>query len=100
MNVIALTATATKATKDTIFEVLMMDNPHVVFESPNKENVAYSVQYMPKDADLEHYFDWLVEELRVKKEHCDRTIVYCQTIKQCGVLYATLKGMLGRYIYI
>lgn len=68
MNVIALTATATKATRDTIFEVLMMDNPHVVFESPNKENVAYSVQYMPKDADLEHYFDWLVEELRVKKE--------------------------------
>lgn len=98
---IALTATATKATRQSIFEVLMMANPHVIYESPNKNNIAYAVEYMPTmDADLDHYFGWLGEELREKKELCDRTIIYCQTIKQCGLVYATLKGMLGKDIYV
>jgi ATP-dependent DNA helicase RecQ len=92
---IALTATATKSTRETIFAVLLMDKPCVIFESPNKDNIAYVVEYMSRDEDLEHYFSWLVEELREKKEHCDRTIIYCQTIKQCGLLYATLKAVLG-----
>ena len=56
MHTIALTATATKATRETIFDVLLMDNPYVIFESPNKDNIAYVVEYMPKDVDLEHYF--------------------------------------------
>jgi len=92
---IALTATATKETRDTIFEILMMNNPKVIRESVNKENVAYTVEYLAKDADLDHYFGWLADELTVKKEQCDRTIVYCQTIKQCSLIYSTLKGMLG-----
>lgn len=92
---IALTATATKSTRETIFDVLLMDNPYVIFESPNKDNIAYVVEYMARDADLEHYFGWLVDELRERKELCDRTIIYCQTIKQCGLLYATFKAMLG-----
>ena len=95
VHMIALTATATKTTRETIFDVLLMDNPCVIFESPNKDNIAYVVEYMPKDVDLEHYFAWLIEELREKKELCDRTILYCQTIKQCGLLYATIRAMLG-----
>lgn len=79
----------------------MMANPHVIYESPNKNNIAYAVEYMPTmDADLDHYFGWLGEELREKKELCDRTIIYCQTIKQYGLVYATLKGMLGKDIYV
>jgi len=61
VNMMALTATATKATRDAIFDVLMMDNPYSIFESPHKENVSYVVEYMPRDADMEHYFGWLVE---------------------------------------
>jgi ATP-dependent DNA helicase RecQ len=71
VHIIALTATATKSTRETIFAVLLMDNPCVIFESPNKDNIAYVVEYMSRDEDLEHYFSWLVEELREKKEHCD-----------------------------
>jgi len=62
--------------------------------------VSYVVEYMPRDADLEHYFGWLVEELRSKKKDCERTIVYCQTIKQWALLYATFKGMLANDMYI
>lgn len=62
-RMIALTATAIKLTKDTILNVLLMENPYEIKESPNKSNVTYSVEYMPKDSDHELYFGWLVDEL-------------------------------------
>jgi superfamily II DNA helicase RecQ len=88
----ALTATATKATRDVIFNVLNMKSPHVIYESPNKGNITYSVQYMPNNIDLEQYFGWLAKELIERKVSCDRTIIYCQTIKQCGIIYGIMKG--------
>lgn len=48
----------------------------MIFESPNKKNVAYIVNDMPKDADLDQYFGWLVDELGSKKELCKQTIIY------------------------
>lgn len=74
----------------------MMRHPKIIFESPNKGNVAYSVEYMNKDYELEYYFEWLADELKENKENCKRTIIYCQTIKQCSVLYGTMKGMVGK----
>ena len=97
--IIALTATATKLTKDTILNVLLMDNPHEIKDSPNKLNLTYIVECMHKDTDLEFYFGWLVDELKTKQVSCERTIIYCQTIKQCGVVYGTVKGMLGHHMY-
>ena len=97
---IALTATATKLTKDTILNVLLIENPYEIKESPNKSNVTYSVEYMPKDSDHELYFGWLADELIKTQSLCERTIIYCQTIKQCGIIYATIKGMLGNHMYV
>ena len=97
---VALTATATKLTKETILSVLLMENPDEIKESPNKLNVTYVVECMKKDSDHEVYFGWLVDELRRKQASSPRTIVYCQTIKQCGVIYATIKGMLGNDMHL
>ena len=55
---------------------------------------------MKKDSDHEMYFDWLVDELRSKQASSPRTIIYCQTMKQCGIIYATIKGMLGKDMYL
>ena len=83
-KVIALTATATSLTRKTVMDVLLMDNPHVIFESPGKHNVAYSVYYIPEDKSLEDYFHWLGDELMTHiKSSATRTVTYCQTIKQC-----------------
>jgi len=79
---VALTATATKLTEDTIKK-----NPLDIKESPNKVNLTYSVIKMNKDCHLELFFEWLVEDIRTLKDKCDRTIIYCQTITQCGVIY-------------
>lgn len=97
--VIALTATATRSTRETIFEVLMLRQPVVIYESVNKKNIIYSVKYINKENDLDHYFGWVYDEIVEKKELCDRTIIYCQTIKQSSMIYATIKGMLGHHMY-
>ena len=88
---VALTATATKLTKDTIQNVLLMENPYEITKSPNKQNITYSVEYMQKDTVHELYFGWLADELTTRQSLCERTIIYCQTIKQCGIIYATIK---------
>ena len=54
---------------------------------------------MQKDTDHELYFEWLVEQLKLEGKLSKRTIIYCQTIKQCNILYGMIKGMLGKDIY-
>ena len=68
---IALTATATKLTEDTILDVVLMDNPYVIKESPNKVNLTYIVECMHKDTDLEFYFAWLIDQLKLKHVNCE-----------------------------
>ena len=70
-KMIALTATATKLTKETILDILLMDKPFEIQESPNKPNVTYIVKCMQKDADHELYFEWLVKELKLKGTSCE-----------------------------
>ena len=97
---VALTATATKLTKDTIKKVLLMQNPLDIKESPNKVNLTYSVIKMNKDCDLELFFEWLVEDIRKLKDKCDRTIICCQTIKLCRIIYGMLRGLLRKDLFI
>ena len=98
-KLLALTATATSETRKAIMEILLMDSPFIIYESPDKPNIAYSVFYMSRDESLQKYFEWLVKELLEHGINSTRTIIYCQTIKQCSLLYAILKGMLGDGMY-
>ena len=91
---VALTAAATKLTKDTILSLLNMENAVEIRESPNKLNVAYVVQYFDMNTEQEFYFGWLTDELKQNQEKTVRTIIYCQTVRQCGILYATFKVLL------
>ena len=68
---IALTATAARDTREAIFESLLFNNPCMVLESPNKENISYVV---PKDipfSDLMPYWTWvkLVHPLPFQQVH-------------------------------
>jgi len=94
--VIALTATATRLTRDTILNILHMEHFDEIKESPNKSNIRYVVHCMDKKAEHEEYFVWLTDELRREQYNSTRTIVYCQTIKQCSIIYATISGLLGK----
>ena len=54
---------------------------------------------MGNDKSIEEYFQWLVDETIERQIKTIRTIIYCQTIKQCGTIYSTLRGMLGDKLY-
>ena len=75
--VIALTATATHLTRDTIVNILHMEHFVEIKESPNKTNLRYVVHCMDKKAEHEEYFVWLADTLRRERQNSVRTIVYC-----------------------
>ena len=64
-----------------------MQNPLVIKESPNNLNLTYSVTKMDTDCDLEVFFDWLAEDIKKSKGKCERTVNYCQTLKQYGITF-------------
>ena len=100
MKLIALTATVTEATRDVVYVVLKMKSPYLVYESPYKGNITYNVTYMPNHVELNQYFGWLAEKLIATNKNCNRTTDYCQAIKQCGLLYGIMKGLLGKHMYV
>jgi hypothetical protein len=55
---------------------------------------------MPKTAKLSDYFTWIANEVLLSGINAPRTIIYCQTIKQCSILYSMLKALLGDNIYV
>ena len=79
--------------------MLAMRDSHLIFESPNKGNISYVVQYMKKNANLAQYIAWIAQEVLAHGTEATKTIIYCQNIKQCAVIYSTIKSLLGENIH-
>jgi ATP-dependent DNA helicase RecQ len=58
----ALTATASKATRTDIIRSLGMSKPVQIIKSPHQQNIVLSVK--AKEGEIEDAFKYLVEELR------------------------------------
>ena len=54
---------------------------------------------MKKNSSLSDYLSWIADEVIEHETRETRTIIYCQTIKQCAVVFSTLKVLLGENIY-
>ena len=67
--------------------------------SPERGNLKYCVQYVDNSLDLSVIFSQIINEVKDKKESTCRTIVYCQTRKQCAILWRVFKLQLGGYFY-
>ena len=76
-----------------------MNNPFEVQESPNKKNVMYSVTYIQQSHRIDNTFQWIVDEIIQMGSSAERVIIYCQTIKQCSVVYSKLRSCLGKHFY-
>ena len=73
---VTVTATSTKHTRETTIDSLQMEIPYIIlYESPNKPNISYSVCYMPKDESVSAYFQWLGKELKQFGIQTTRTII-------------------------
>ena len=98
---VVLTATASKTTKRDIFQTLNLDQSTFVIErSPEKQNIRYGTQYLDKNIPLATTFRSIIEELRNEKGDCERTMIFCQTRKQCAHVYRTFVQSLGNDLFV
>ena len=95
--IMALTATATLQTKMKIFNLLEFKEPFEIVANPDRSNISYVVQKM--SGNLMSHFQWLVSQLKLKEERTMRTVIYCQTILQCSMLYNSICKEMGKHLY-
>ena len=84
MNVMALTAT--KTLREDISD-LGMENPVVVYLSPDKKNIKYMVA---THVTVEKTFGPIADQLYEHLEEVGRTIIFCQKLDDCCKLYRFL----------
>lgn len=92
--VLALTATASKKTRQKVAKTLILRKPHYIVRSPNRDNIKLVVRKV-KGGTLETSFSWLVEELKEKGVDTPRTLIYCKSVKDCADIYNMLLYKLG-----
>lgn len=99
---IVLTATACKSTKRDIFETLNLNMKSIVVieRSPDKPNIRFDAHYVENKTPLETTFSGLIDNVRVKRASCTRTVISCQTGRQCASIYNTFKDSLGIDFYL
>ena len=96
-----LTATATKTTKEQILTTLHLtiEDVHLIEQSPDRPNIQYSVQYLEKNQHIETVFTSLLEDVKEHSARTPRTLIYCQTRKQCEVIYRVFVVFLGKQLF-
>ena len=91
-RLVLLTATATKSTKGEILSTLHLSEEDVKFieQSPDRPNIKYCLQYLDKNEPLESSFSTLISDIKTMGPGMPRTLIYCQTRKQCSLLFRVL----------
>ena len=84
VHVMALTATATVATRDTVVKILGMNSPTIVSASPDKPNICYAVR---EKGNIEEVFSPLLNTLCSTRCQMPRVIIYCRKVEHCSQLY-------------
>ena len=91
--------TATKATQAEIMETLHITDVHIIERSPDRPNLMYILTYMDKNIPVEDIFYWLVKQVKMLNVDTERVLIYCQTRKQCFVLFRMFEVCLGEKMY-
>ena len=97
---LVVTATATKSTRQKIFETLQLGPKTIVIEkSPDRPNLKYSAMYISKSQPFEQIFGEVIKELKEHGKMAERSMIYCQTRKQCALIFRTLTLFLGEKMF-
>ena len=98
VNVMALTATATKTLRSDVCKLLGVPDPHVVTVSPDKSNVILGVEAFDS---LETTFRPVIEKLRNERVNTARTLIFCQQQETCARLYLLFRlSLLDTQIFL
>ena len=92
VNVMAVTATATKSVRTAVSRTLGMRNPHIVACSPCKKNLMYSASPF---ISVEESFKRIATRLQAERTMFPRLIVYVRLFDMCSNIYLYFKAELG-----
>ena len=92
VRILALTATATYSTFQTVKDRLSLQNPVIVGLSPNRPNIFLSVLPTMK---LNEVVEMVAGDLIQKGVNYPKTIIFCRTYQDCTDLYARMVHYLG-----
>ena len=92
VNVMALTATATKTLRYSVSRTIGMRNPYVVAIAPCRKNIIYTVK---KFESVESTLGVVVERLRRERTCMPRTIIYGRSLRMCADIFLFFKSELS-----
>ena len=92
VNIMALTATASKKLRRDVSKIIGMRNELVVATLPSKTNITYTIVCFSV---IEETFEPIVKKLYKEGPECPIIIVYCRTCDDCSTLYLYFKDFLG-----
>ena len=95
VRILALTATATKETLDSVRNRLSLQDPIIIGLPPDRTNIKYNVKDCPSMKDL---CQQLSDELLLKRAEAPKTVLFCRSLQHCANLFATIKRLLGKNI--
>lgn len=100
-KIMILTATATKDTKQQILDTLQLsfEDIKIIEKSPDRPNISYVANYLDKNEPLEAAFSSLICEVKSENITTQRTIIYCQTRKQCSVIFRLFEIFLHNFMF-
>ena len=96
VGVIALTATATISTRRKIILSLDMQGCHVISRNPQIMNIKYIVR---QKVTIEEVFSPVIEDVSLKSQNEDRTIIFCQNFRDCLDIYQCFRMKLKQRTY-
>ena len=91
VNVMALTATATKSSRAKILHSLRMVRPTMISLSPHKKNIVYTVCPKPE---LGEFVSSLVDCIKCFRTSMPRTIIFCRRYRECAEMYSIFEHSL------
>ena len=95
---VALTAIATKVTRDALKSKLGLRRCRTIVQSPDRPNIKLSVRKVSPSTPVSHLAS-VLDELKTKRNQCSRLLVYCQKISDCSDFYVEFMGELGDLAY-
>ena len=75
-------------------------NTFVIEKPPLRGNISYQFSHLSKDKSLDTVFGTLIEELKAKGDKTGRCIIFCQTRKQCSIVYRLFTAALGKSNFV
>ena len=95
---LAMTATATKKTRQEICENLGMFEPRLVLTDVNEPNIRYSV--LKVDDNHTKNFKWLVDKVASQGINTERHIIFCHRVNDMTGLFRLFSACLGDKQYV